>query len=133
MGLFNKMFNGSSDAEKKSSNAENTPWVELDRLEQLDEIVKASNEQPQLIFKHSTRCGISRMVISQFKKAYQLPEDQATLYYLDLLNHRNISQAIADRFKVMHESPQLLVIKDGTAVAHESHGAINNMDLSKFV
>lgn len=129
MGLFDKLFSG-SDAPKQEGGA---PWINLTQTEQLDEIVKLSETKAQFIFKHSTRCGISRMVISQFKKDYNLSESDADLYYLDLLNFRTISSDIAEKFKVMHESPQLLVIKNGAVVAHESHSGINNLKLSEFV
>lgn len=128
MGLFNKLF-GDSDESGDSS----MPWNELATVDELDTIVEQSKTKLQLIFKHSTRCGISKMVLGRFKKSYQLSEEQADLYYLDLLGHRGISLEIAERFKVIHESPQLLVIKNGVVVAHESHGAINNMLLEKFV
>lgn len=129
MGLFNKMFSSSDQPKEEDA----TPWIELNKMEQLDEIAERSKTKTQVIFKHSTRCGISRMVISQFKKDYQLSENEVDLYYLDLLNHREISNAIADKFQVMHQSPQLLVIKNGTVVAHESHSGINNLELVKFV
>lgn len=128
MGLFNKLF-GDSDESSDSS----MPWNELTTVDELDTIVEQSKTKLQLIFKHSTRCGISKMVLGRFKKSYQLSEEQADLFYLDLLGHRGISLEIAERFKVIHESPQLLVIKNGVVVAHESHGAINNMLLEKFV
>ncbi|MCL4164464.1 UNVERIFIED_CONTAM: hypothetical protein GTU68_035286 [Idotea baltica] len=73
------------------------------------------------------------MVMRQFVSAYQLTEKDLDLYYLDLLNYREISNEIAIRFQVMHESPQLLVIKNGVVVAQDSHGAINTIDLGKFV
>ena len=129
MGLFGKIFSGSDEPKQEES----TPWIDLNRMEQLDAIVEQSKTKPQLIFKHSTRCGISRMVISQFKKDYHLTDVQADLYYLDLLNHRDISSAIAERFNVMHESPQLLVIKNGTLVKHASHGGINDLALDSLV
>ena len=129
MGLFDKLFSGSNGANQE----DDLPWIDLNSVDQLDAIVEQSKTKPQLIFKHSTRCGISRMVISQFKKEYQLLENEADLYYLDLLNYRDISNGIAERFQVMHQSPQLLVIKNGGVVAHESHGGINSLDLGKFV
>ena len=73
------------------------------------------------------------MVKNQFEEAYDLDKNDLDLYYLDLLNYRDISNEIAAKFQVMHESPQVLVIKNGVAVAHQSHGAINNMNLSLFV
>ncbi len=136
MGLFNKLFGDSTSSDKGSSDSkkeEATPWINLTKIEQLDEIVERSKTKTQIIFKHSTRCGISRMVMNQFKKEYKLADNEADLYYLDLLNFRDISASIAEKFKVMHESPQLLVIKNGTVVAFDSHSGINNLDLGKFV
>ncbi|MEO8773247.1 MAG: bacillithiol system redox-active protein YtxJ, partial [Gelidibacter sp.] len=132
MGLFNKLFGASTDSgESKQEDA--TPWINLTTIEQLDEIVERSKTKTQIIFKHSTRCGVSRMVMNQFKKSYRLSESEADLYYLDLLNYRAISGEIAEKFQVMHESPQLLVIKNGVVVAYASHSGINNMELGKFI
>jgi bacillithiol system protein YtxJ len=129
MGLFDKLFSGSNEPKQEDA----TPWIDLNTLEQLEMIKERSKTKTQFVFKHSTRCGISRMVISQFKRDYQLSETEADLYYLDLLNYREISAAIAETFKVMHESPQLLIIKNGVVVANKSHGGINELDLQKFV
>jgi len=136
MGLFNKLFGASTSSATNSdqSKQENeTPWINLNSMEQLDGIVEKSKTKPQFIFKHSTRCGISRMVINRFKNDYQISGNEADLYYLDLLDYRAISNAIADRFQVMHQSPQLVIIKNGVAVAHESHSGINNIDMEKFI
>lgn|SRR5690606_953439 len=136
MGLFNKLFGASPSSatgSDKPNNESETPWIDLNAMEQLDAIVEKSKTKPQFIFKHSTRCGVSRMVISQFKRDYQLSENDADLYYLDLLVYRAISNAIAERFQVMHQSPQLVVVKNGTVVAHESHSGINTIELGKFV
>ncbi len=136
MGLFNKLFNSDSNGSKGGEGTKSTGdlhWIELNTLAQLEEIKERSKTKTQFIFKHSTRCGVSRMVISQFKKDYQLEEGQADLYYLDLLNHRDISNAIANQFNVMHESPQLLVLKNGVVVKHDSHGGINSLQLDTFV
>ena len=131
MGLFGNLF-GSDDKEDKKEE-KNIPWVPLISLEQLDEIERKSLSKPQLIFKHSTTCGISRMVINMFKENYPFSESQVDLYYLDLHAYRNVSDETGYKFQVMHQSPQLLVIKNGTAVAHASHGAITEMELLKYV
>jgi bacillithiol system protein YtxJ len=73
------------------------------------------------------------MVMNQFVGSYALNEKDLDLYYLDLLNYRDVSSEVGGKFQVMHESPQLLVIKNGVVVAHESHGSINDLDLSRFV
>ena len=108
------------------------PWIALNSIDQLDVIAELSKTKTQLIFKHSTRCGISRMVMNQFVAAYDL-DLNADLYYLDLLRYREVSNEVGYKFQVLHESPQLLVIKNGVVVAHASHGAINDIDLAKFV
>ncbi len=128
MGMFEKLFGGSSSTEKKEK--KELPWKQLTGMSQLDEIAAASHQKPQVIFKHSTRCGISRAVINRFEATYDL-EDTIDLYYLDLLSYRDISNEIAQRFQVWHESPQLLIIKDGKAVHHASHGSISP-DMAKY-
>jgi len=128
MGLFNKLFNSTSEAEIEKE----TIWKELIAINQLDEIIEKSFLKPQLIFKHSTRCGISRIVKNQFSKDYDFPNEEFDLYYLDLLSYRDISNKTAQIFNVYHESPQLLVIKNGVAVANKSHGAINDLELSSY-
>lgn len=123
MSIFNNLFSG--DSCNKDTTQSTLEWNDLTDLKQLDEIVEESSQIPVIIFKHSTRCGISRMAIKGFEKEYGISSDKAKPYYLDLLSHRDISAAIAEKFGVYHESPQLLLIKDGKAVYHESHGGIS--------
>ncbi|KJD33077.1 cytosolic protein [Tamlana nanhaiensis] len=129
MGLFNKIFGGNNEEKEESV----LPWIPLSDLQQLDLIAEKSKTKTQIIFKHSTRCGISRMVLKGFTNTYSFTETEADLYYLDLLKFREVSNEVGYKFQVMHESPQLLVIKNGIAVAHESHGAINDLNLSQFI
>lgn len=126
--MFGKLF-GSNKAPKEEKEL---PWQNLTTVEQLDEIELSSKGKTQIIFKHSTRCGISRMVLNLFTEAYDL-DLNADLFYLDLLSYRDVSNEVGYKFQVMHQSPQLLVIKNGVVVAHASHGAINDLDLSTFV
>ena len=128
MGLLDKFFGG--DAPRKTE--KKLPWIPLQEIAQLDAIKKNSSIKPQVIFKHSTRCGISSMVYRQFTKDYTF-EKEMDLYYLDLLNYRDISNAIASTFQLVHESPQILVIKNNVLVAHASHGDINTVALSKYI
>lgn len=107
-------------------------WNELTSIEQLDLIEVQSETQPVLIFKHSTRCSISRFALKQFENEFDLL-DIITPYYLDLLNHREISTEIAERFSVQHRSPQILLLKDGVVVYHASHEHIDATALKKYV
>ncbi len=131
MGLLNGFFGKKNLQETKDTNY--TEWNSLDSLKQLDELVEKSQKKPQIIFKHSTSCGISRMVIKMFKKNYGFSPDQLDLYYLDLHVHRTVSDEVEQKFQVVHQSPQLLVIRNGNAVANASHGAIVELDLRNFV
>lgn len=101
-------------------------WEEITSLEQLEKIKKSSENQPIIIYKHSTRCGISSMAIDRLERAWKDEEMQSVqTYFLNLISYREISQAIADTFGVRHESPQVLLIKDGKCTFHASHMAIS--------
>lgn len=128
MGIFNKIFGGTSQPKEEKI----LPWIPLTAVSQLKAIAEKSKSKTQIIFKHSTRCGISKMVINQFIDAYNL-DLNVDLYYLDLLNYRETSNEVGYKFQVMHQSPQLLVVKNEVVVVHASHGAINEIDLPKFV
>lgn|SRR5690606_2248318 len=128
MNFIKKLFG--TTAEVKDTKL--LPWIVLNSLDQLSEIEAKSITKTQVIFKHSTRCGISRMVLSQFEKDFDALSTNLDLHFLDLLNHRDISNAIAERFNVVHESPQLLIIKNGTAVVNASHGSINDLKLHQY-
>lgn len=131
MGLLDTIF-GSKKSNGKDS-PKQLPWISLTSSEQLDEILKKSASRTQVIFKHSTTCGVSRMVLNMFEKNPVLQEDGLDLYFLDLHRHRDISNEIANKFQVHHQSPQLVVVKNGQTVAHGSHGGINDIDLKTLV
>jgi bacillithiol system protein YtxJ len=128
MGFFNTLFGGSSDPESERQLA----WIPLNRTSQLDEILERSHTKVQIIFKHSTRCGISNMALRQFQSVFSQNALDADLYYLDLIAFRSISNSVVEKFQVYHQSPQVIIIKNGEVVAHESHGAINGLNFSRF-
>ncbi|RWW98845.1 bacillithiol system redox-active protein YtxJ [Flavobacterium cerinum] len=122
MSMFNKLFGDSTSKDTASSNI---VWSDLTQLKQLEDIIEESAETPVVIFKHSTRCSISRMALKNFEREYAVEEGKAKPYFLDLLEHRDISNEIASRFEVQHQSPQLLLIKNGKAVYNSSHSDID--------
>jgi bacillithiol system protein YtxJ len=122
MGFLDNIF-GNSDSKVNSSSS--IKWNELTQIQQLDDIVSESAEVPVIIFKHSTRCAISRMALKNFEGEYTIDAEKAKPYFLDLLEHRDISNEIANRFGVMHQSPQLILIKEGKAVYNTSHSDID--------
>ena len=106
-------------------------WHPINTIAQLEQIKAASYTTPQVIFKHSTTCSISRMALDRFERA-ATPEN-VDFHYLDLLNFRAISTEIAAFFQVHHESPQLLLIKDGACIYEESHNGIMMDELISFL
>jgi bacillithiol system protein YtxJ len=97
-------------------------WIPLTDQNQLETIKDQSFTTPQVILKHSTTCSISKMALARLERAEAPTSIQ--FYYLDLLNYRAISNAIAEKFSVYHESPQILLIKNGECIFDESHGGI---------
>ncbi|HEX6914448.1 MAG TPA: bacillithiol system redox-active protein YtxJ [Chitinophagaceae bacterium] len=98
-------------------------WIQLTSEAQIDEISEKSKAKPQVIFKHSIRCGVSSMALSRLERTY-VPMN-AEFYLLDIISYRGISNRIAALFGVTHESPQVLVISNGKCVYDESHSGIN--------
>ena len=127
MSIFNSLFGNS---EEKKETAGKINWIPLQFMGQLDEIAALSDQKPAVIFKHSTRCSISRFALKQFENEYE-SNDNVDAYFLDLLEYRDISNEIASRFQVMHQSPQLLLIKNGQSVYDVSHSDIDAKDLAE--
>jgi bacillithiol system protein YtxJ len=130
MGVFNSLFGSKEPQKEKVSYLK---WIPLSSLEQLDTIKKQSKTESILIFKHSTRCGISKMVIKQFEGLFQENHQHLKVYYLDLLNYRNVSDEVGYTFQVIHQSPQLLVIKNEVSVHAVSHNDITQINLTRFI
>jgi len=127
---FLKNIFGSDESPKQQESKIN--WENLTDLNQLGEIIFNSNEKPAVIFKHSTRCSVSRMALKQFENEFNL-EEEVTPYFLDLISYREISNEIANRFNVHHESPQILLIKDGKSVYDASHSDIDAQELKSKI
>ena len=131
MGLFNNIFKSNKD--EQTVNESNINWIPFNSLHQLEEIKELSKQETILIFKHSTRCGISRMVIKMFEKQFDESIKDLKVYYLDLLNFREISNEVGYTFQVLHQSPQLLVIQNESAMANASHYDITTLDVKSYL
>jgi bacillithiol system protein YtxJ len=128
MGLFTGMF-GKSEQQSSSK----LQWNYLQSVEDLDAAENISKEKTVILFKHSTRCSVSRFVLKQFENTYAIDSDFAELYFLDLIEYRAISDEIAIRFGVTHQSPQMIVLKDGIQVYNSSHESIDANSLEQFI
>ena len=120
MSIFNKIF-GSSDEEKPAPEFWNYIKSEAD----VEKAFEESHGKKVVIFKHSTRCFISKTVLKNFEKEVSNSDKDASYYFLDLLANRSISNKIADDLDVEHESRQRIVLQDGKAVKNASHHSIS--------
>ncbi len=106
-------------------------WKVLHDEAQLDEILVTSKDKPVVIFKHSTTCGISEGAKYTLMENWDFEGHELDFYYLDLLKHRPISNRIAQDFQITHQSPQVLLVKDGEVTFHTSHHRISVDGLRK--
>ena len=105
-------------------------WINLDSPSVLEEAVAASYTRDVVIFKHSTACSISHMAKLRLDSGWDL--EGVLPYYLDLKTYRSLSQAVSERFNVHHESPQILMLKNGECVYAVSYTHLFNIELQKF-
>lgn len=106
-------------------------WIDLKSESQLKELIEKSQVKPQVIFKHSSRCGISAMAKGRLERS--IAPANADFYFLDLITYRNISNKVASEFNVYHESPQILIIKNGECIYDESHSSITMDEIEEQV
>ena len=131
MGLLNSLFG--EGKEDKNDQDKGIEWLPLQSTVQIEALEQASYIRPQLIYKHSTSCGISSVVFRMFNKRYAFDGGRADLHFLDLRAFREVSNEVSDRFGIRHESPQLLIIKEGKAILNASHGAIPEINLAEVI
>ena len=120
MSFFNKIF-GSSEEEKPSPKF----WKYIESEEDLNRAIAVSTEKKVAIFKHSTRCFISKTVLKNFEKEVENSDKNVDYYFLDLLAHRDLLNKISDDLGVTHQRPQLIVLENGVVVNHASHQSIS--------
>lgn len=106
-------------------------WIPLNTEQQLNEIIERSKTVPCIIFKHSTRCSISSMAKFRLEGDWDISEKEIEPYFLDLIAYRNVSNHVAETFSIHHESPQILLIKNGECTYDESHLDISVHELKE--
>jgi bacillithiol system protein YtxJ len=116
MGLFDRM----KDSEKLEHG-----WKRLSQVEEVRELVRLSQDKPVVIFKHSIRCGASAMAKWQLEQDWDFEAAELDLYYLDLIRYRSVSDQVSRLLGVVHQSPQIIVLKKGEVIFHASHYRIN--------
>jgi len=124
MGLFDRM---------KGLESLEHDWKELTDTEQIKDLIEESRRKPVVIFKHSIRCGTSAMVKWQLEKQWDFQPDELDFYYLDLIRHRTVSDAVAYSFDVVHQSPQVIIVHKGKAIYHTSHHMISLLGIRQAI
>ena len=108
-------------------------WIKLSTLDGLEKIVSDSNTNPQIIFKHSTRCIISRISLNNFEEDWKSENEKVSLHLLDLLQFREVSNKISLLLGVHHQSPQLIVLDKGEVMLHRSHQSIDAKEVNSLL
>ncbi len=111
-------------------------WITLSDESQLNKINQQSfseNHKGVLIFKHSTRCSTSLMVLKMLEREWNISNEILPIYFLDLLNHRSTSSEIANLYDVRHESPQVLIIKNGVCIYNASHSDVSAENIQRAI
>ncbi len=111
----------------------NAKWKTLNSIDQLQEIISASEVKPVVLFKHSTRCSISSMALNRLQNLDDAFYDKVDFYYLDLIAFREVSNAIASKLDVYHESPQVIFVKNRECIYDASHMEISPKELYEFL
>lgn len=117
---------------KNTESEEKLSWKLIQQSADIEQIKASSHEKPVVIFKHSTTCSISSAALGRFERKWNAATN-ADIYLLDLLQHRDLSAQIADTFGVQHQSPQLLVIKNGESTFNSSHFGISADEVEKML
>ena len=128
-----KNFFKTNDSDKEIKNVTALSWKSLQSEAQLEDIIAQSNVRLQIIYKHSSSCGISSMVLRQLQKSLTEFNSRADFHFLDLLSFRDVSNEVASRFQVLHQSPQLILLKNETVVAHDSHYDLLQLSIEKYI
>lgn len=104
-------------------------WIPLEDLQQLEEIKTKSSTKPCVIFKHSTHCSISSMAKLRLEDHWDFSKEEVDIYFLDLIRYRALSNEVAEQFSVYHESPQLILVRNGETTYDASHLDISVKEL----
>lgn len=127
MNLIKRLFKDRT----KRENGKMVDWIQMTEESVLENLIDKSLSKPIIIFKHSTRCGVSRMALNIFENSYEKNEITADFYFLDLLKYRKLSNEISDKLKIRHQSPQVIAVKNREVVYHDSHYSINLNSITK--
>ncbi len=100
-------------------------WKRLTQVDEVEELIRLSGDKPVVIFKHSIRCGASAMAKWQLEKDWDFEAGDLDFYYLDLIRYRSVSDQVSRVLGVVHQSPQVIVLRRGEVIFQTSHYRIS--------
>lgn len=106
-------------------------WQYIQKAEEVNAIKKGLSEQPVLFFKHSHRCGLSKLILDDLEKDWRRSAQEVRLVFVDVWKQRAIADLIAAEFGIKHHSPQVVLVRNGKVIYHQSHGKIKVVDIEK--
>jgi len=106
--------------------------IELHEKQDLEQLLKQSRKEPVLLFKHSTQCSRSAAVIEGFE-AFERKNPSLVCGLILVIEDRDISDEVEERFAIRHESPQAILIVNEAPVWHASHWKITEDALEEAV
>ena len=109
------------------------PLIAEEQLMEIDLLSERNDIKAVIIFKHSTRCAVSSLALNRLERSWDQMDDKISVYFLDLIQFREISDKIAEKYSVRHESPQILVIKNGKCIYNASHSDITVPDIRSAI
>lgn len=98
-------------------------------IEQLEKWIQSSDQHSVLLLKHSTQCSVSAEALEEVKKYHQEEANDVKVALIHVIEDRPVSNEVANRFGIKHESPQAIWIKDRKVVWHASHWDITQETL----
>lgn len=104
-------------------------WNVIDDPSKLQGVLEASRNKPQLIYKHSNRCSVCWFTKAELERASEKIDGEAEMYFVDVIRNRSVSNTIAEKLGIRHESPQAILVENGEIVWHASHGGIKESEL----
>lgn len=127
MGLFNSVKNAFSGSDTSDI------WEMISNPSQIDSIIEASKERPQLIYKHSHRCSVCFVSKGNLESAAEDILEEADMHFVNVVRNREVSDKIASQLDVGHESPQVMLLDQGEVVWNASHGSIDSDKILKKI
>ncbi|TXK71164.1 bacillithiol system redox-active protein YtxJ [Mesonia sp. HuA40] len=122
MGFFDKFLKADEDTSKTPKKS--IDWLEVKKVNDVETILETSKRQTAIVFKHSTRCPVSRMALNRFEAEADFDNSQVAFFFLDLIQYREVSNLIAEKFQVTHQSPQIIILQNQKIIGHFSHHEI---------